>query len=226
MSQADTTPRASVFPLFAVPIMQCMVPGAEQLNRDLVSLVLRLEAEGERHRDTTHRDTQHGIFESNFQFHRRPEPEAALLFRHINSALAGFIRGLNNYSEAQMARIAVDMHAWFHVTRNGGFQGTHNHPNASWSAIYCVDPGDASSPMSGAVRFHDPRGSANMYRDPANTNLQTPYQIGPWQLTHKPGQLLIFPSYITHEIFPYMGVRPRIVIALNAWFRWNETPPR
>ena len=47
---------------------------------------------------------------------------------------------------------------WFHVTRRGGFFGLHNHPMASWSGVYCVEPGrhDADKPDSGMLTFLNP----------------------------------------------------------------------
>lgn len=212
--------QATVHPLYAVPLLQGIIPDAQALNRDLAELFLRREAEGERWRNKETYDTQHGIFESDFTLHEWPEPCVQHLFTAIRSTLMTFIQGINAYSDEQMANMQLDMHSWFHITRKGGFQGTHIHPNASWSAIYCVDQGD-DDPNSGAVRFHDPRQSFDMWRDPANDNLQVPYRISHWQLKHRPGQLIGFPSYLPHEVFPYMGERPRIIIALNAWSRWR-----
>lgn len=200
------------------------MPECERINKELADLFISLEAQGDRHRDTTPRDTQNGLFESNFYLHQRTEPAVKSLFAFIDQALYTFIQGLNQYSDVQMANMSMQMHSWFHITRTHGFQGTHDHPNASWSAIYCVDPGDTGPRYSGTVRFHDPRTAASMYRDPANTNMQIPYRLGGWQLTHKPGQLLAFPSYLMHEVFPYVGQRPRIIVALNAWYRWESTP--
>lgn len=216
--------QATVHPLYAVPMLQCHLSDAARTNDALKSLFLELEAQGDRHRDPVRRDTQHGVFESNFHLHRRPEPPVHRLFEFIRATLSTFIRDINQFSAEQMANIELDMHSWFHVTRKGGFQCAHNHPNASWSAIYCVDPGDAASSESGAVRFHDPRTGSDMYRDPANETMQIPYRLGSWQLNHKPGQMLVFPSYLVHEVFPYTGDRPRIVVALNAWCRWKSAP--
>lgn len=211
--------KASIHPLYAVPLMESHMPGSARVNDELARLFIKLEAEGDLHRDPTPRDTQNGLFESNFYLHRRTEPAVRELFGFIDMTLYTLIQGLNGYSDAQMSDIELDMHSWFHITHRHGFQGLHDHPNASWSAIYCVDPGDEGPKYSGAVRFHDPRAAASMYRDPANENMQVPYRLGSWQLNHKPGQLLAFPSYLTHEIFPYVGERPRIIVALNAWCR-------
>lgn len=223
MTQSNEV-QATVHPLYAVPLLQAQLPDAPALNAALAALFLALEAEGDRHRDTQTRDTQYRIFESNFYLHRRPEAPVRTLFSHIDALVGSFIRGISGFDDAQMDNIEPEMHSWFHITRRGGFQSTHNHPNASWSAVYCVDPGDSDEPQSGAMRFQDPRVGSNMYRDPANEHLQTPYQLGPWQLTHKAGQLIAFPSYLMHEVFPYTGERPRIIVALNAWCRW-KTPP-
>jgi len=216
--------QAQVFPLYAVPMLQSQIGDASRLNAELSSLFLRLESQGDTHRDPIRRDTQYGIFESNFFLHQRTDPVLLELFGFLRASLLTFIQGMSQYSDTEMTNIELDMHSWFHVTRNGGFQSLHNHPNASWSAIYCVDPGDASSPESGAVRFHDPRTGCDMYRDPSTERMQSPYRIGPWQLIHKPGQMIAFPSYLLHEVFSYTGTRPRIVVALNAWCRWKNVP--
>ena len=216
---------AKIHPLYAVPLLESHLPDAERLNAELTRLFLAWEAEGDRHRDPAKRDTQHGLFESNFYLHKRPEPAVRELFASVDQILRTLVQGINAYDDAQMANIEFDMHSWFHVTRTHGFQGSHDHPNASWSAIYCVDPGDPGPKYSGTVRFHDPRIAASMYRDPGNANMQLPYRLGGWELRHKPGQLIAFPSYLVHEIFPYVGERPRIIMALNAWTRWKSPPP-
>lgn len=215
---------ATVNPLFSVPMMHCQIPGHLALNKALAGLFLELEFKGDEHRDTELRDTQVGIFESNFYLHRRQEPCVTQLFGHIRQTLFSLIQGINSYTPEEMANIHLDMHSWFHVTRGGGFQSLHRHPNASWSAIYCVDPGDSNEEQSGIVRFHDPKSDSLMYMDPAIARLQMPYRLGAFKLAHKAGQMVVFPSYLPHEVFPYTGNRPRIIVALNAWAQWRKLP--
>ncbi len=94
----------------------------------------------------------------------------------------------------------------------------HNHPNASWSGIFCVDPGEpAEDAREGKVRIYDPRANANMYMDPGCENLKNPYNFGSMEIQHEVGKLWIFPSYLMHEIFPYYGDKPRVVVAFNSW---------
>ena len=218
MSQNDDI-RAVVHPLYAVPLLESHMPDAGPLNEALRQRFLAMEAQGDVHRDPVRRDTQYGLFESNFGLHTRPEPEIRRLCGFIDATLRQFIVNMSGFDARQASALQIEYHTWFHITRKGGYQGVHNHPNAAWSGIYCVDPGDPGDPgsNSGAVRFHDPRTGSDMYRDPTNDHMQIPYRLGSWQLTHSPGKMLIFPSYLLHEIFPYTGSRPRIVVAFNAW---------
>ena len=34
-------------------------------------------------------------------------------------------------------------HTWYHISRYAGSFVAHNHPLASWSAVYCVRAGEA-----------------------------------------------------------------------------------
>jgi predicted 2-oxoglutarate/Fe(II)-dependent dioxygenase YbiX len=56
-----------------------------------------------------------------------------------------------------------------------------------------------------------------MHLDGGNEFLRTPFQSEAIEVTHVPGQLVLFPSWLSHEVRPYFGQRPRIVIAFNAW---------
>jgi hypothetical protein len=91
---------------------------------------------------------------------------------------------------------------------------------ASWSAVYCVRPGEPSAahPDSGVLRFLDVRGGADAWRDPGNALLAAPWGIGPRGLRLVAGQLVIFPSYVVHEVTPFEGPDTRITVATNCWF--------
>ena len=106
--------RASIHPLYAVPLLQSHLPDAGPVNAELARLFLALEAEGDRHRDPMARDTQSGLFESNFFLHARPEPAVRTLFGFINQALHSLIKGLNGYDDAQIIEIVqhVALNTW------------------------------------------------------------------------------------------------------------------
>jgi hypothetical protein len=41
----------------------------------------------------------------------------------------------------------------------------------------------------------------------------------------EPGQLVLFPSYILHDVKPFEGDGERITIAFNCWFKLKDEPP-
>jgi len=208
--------------LFSVPLVEFRMDDHEGLCEQLTTLFLQKAEEDDGVRNEIRRDTQHGeLFESKFDlFHWQDEPVKELA-KFCHRALASTIFELSDYSEDEFSKLVFDYHAWFHVTKNGGFQALHHHQNASWSGIFCVDPGDSPQefPYSGAVRFYDARGFADQYRDAGNNRLKLPVSFGGYQIDPEAGRLLIFPSYLDHQVFPYMGQRERIVVAFNCMVR-------
>lgn len=215
----------TITPYFSVPFAEVKMDGFEALRPELTTVLLGRE--NDRHRSRIQRDTQHGLFESRFDLHTWPEPAVQRAFGFIHHALAMTVQQLSGFPPAEYDKLVFDYHSWFHVTRNGGHQGVHNHPMASWSGIFCVDPGDspADKPESGCVRFIDPRAAAGMYMDSGNDHLRGQFELAGLQIHHEPGKLVMFPSYLLHEVFPYWGTRPRIVIAFNAWIKGADTTP-
>ena len=72
---------------------------------------------------------------------------------------------------------------------------------------------DADQPESGKLSFLNPM--AQMYFDSGNSQLQFPYQTGSYALNLKPGQLVLFPSWVPHQVMPFYGEGERITVAFN-----------
>ncbi len=210
-----------ITPLFSVPFATITLPGAQPLCAQLAELFIAREADGARYRNRIERDAQQGVFESRFDLHTWPDAPVQQLFGFLHTALAATVQQLSNFTPQAYSQLTFDYHSWFHITRAGGHQGVHNHPMASWSGIFCVDPGDspADRPDSGSVRFLDTRVGAEMYIDAGNEHLRGQFRQGGYRYSHAPGRLVMFPSYVYHEVFPYWGTRPRVVVAFNAWIR-------
>jgi hypothetical protein len=91
---------------------------------------------------------------------------------------------------------------------------------ASWSAVYCVRAGEAvpARPESGVLRLFDPRQGVSAFRDPANSSLKPAFAHHPVEIRLAEGQLIVFPSYLYHEVTPFYGNDLRITVATNCWF--------
>ena len=64
----------------------------------------------------------------------------------------------------------------------------------------------------------DTRQGADAYTDPANAPLHRAYALGPLEIRLTPGQMVMFPSYVFHEVAPFYGRDTRITVATNCWF--------
>ena len=208
--------------LWSTPLLRTSTETVDLANQ-LRDVILDCENEGFRKKNSPQRSHEN-VFESEFDFlswQRQPIPQ----FREMMVGYLGnFLKLVNEINDADLKSLNFDNHCWFHIYRNGGYFQTHNHPNASWSVIYCVDPGDESpenESMAGHIMFTDPR-HVNAYLDPANNGMRRDMSFNAIRLRLKPAELLIFPSYLYHTVEPYVGKRPRISIAANFWFGHNQ----
>ena len=64
-----------------------------------------------------------------------------------------------------------------------------------------------------------------MYLDMALANMKPPYAMSPRMLRLEPGQLVIFPSWMLHEVLPFDGEGERITVAFNARFMLDGAQP-
>jgi uncharacterized protein (TIGR02466 family) len=212
---------ATIHPCFAVPLATLALPGAERLNPRLRERLLAWEKDEGVRTSVPTGVPKHGVYESDFSLFYRDDPLIGELAQFCLNALGDLVMRLNRYSAAEMANLRFYHHSWFHVTRHGGYTGGHNHPMASWSGVYCVTPGEAVPEQadSGVLRLLDVRSNHAMYQDPGNAHLISPYGAGSLPLKLGPGQLVLFPSYLQHEVDPYWGRTERITVAFNAWAR-------
>ncbi|NGY06978.1 putative 2OG-Fe(II) oxygenase [Solimonas terrae] len=218
---------ARINPMFAVPSLLIDHPDHGELNRALRQLFLAREGQEHYGNPGATMKINPGLFESTFRLFDWSEPCIARLRDFCWSTLYGLIGELNGYDTEVLRRLHINADAWFHVTRKGGYFGIHNHPMASWSGVYCVDDGGDSEahPESGMLNFQHPNPMSAMYLDMAAANLRPPYSTAGRMFRLRPGQLIIFPSWLLHQVMPFHGPGERITVAFNAWFRLEGAMP-
>lgn len=196
-----------------------MLAPCERLNRELEALFLARETDEFRNPTPSH-IPQAETFESRFNLFRWPERCVQELRTFVLNSLSRMVLETTSLRPEDLSRLTLHNHTWFHISRYAGSFIAHNHPMASWSAVYCVRAGEAAPghPDSGVLRFFDPRRGANAYADPATSGLHLPYAVKPLEIRFRPGQLIMFPSYVFHEVAPFYGRDRRITVATNCWF--------
>jgi len=211
--------------MFAVPFAFSRLQDHALLNPRLRRYILQQEgrgAEAANPRPLTQRNA--AVFESHFNLFRDNEPAVQELKAFCWDQLLAFIGRLNGYDLATLERLQIFNDCWFHVTRRGGFFALHNHPNASWSGVYCVDPGhhDTERKSSGALSFVNPMIMCAMHMDAAVAKMPLPYGYQIANLRLEAGQLVLFPSWVLHDVKPFEGEGERITVAFNCWFTLPE----
>lgn len=211
---------AHLVTMFAVPFGMGRHPDHSRLNTQLRRLILRMESTGAAANPRPLTTRNAATFESHFDFFRTPDPAVQELKAFCWDQLIGVVGRLNGYDLPTSQRLQIFNDCWFHVSRRGGFFGVHNHPNASWSGVYCVDPGqhDPDKPESGLLSFINPTTPSAMHMDAGIANIRLPYGHQGPRLRLEPGQLVLFPSWVLHEVTPFEGEGERITVAFNCWF--------
>lgn len=109
--------------------------------------------------------------------------------------------------------------AWANVNGPGDGNVCHYHPGAFWSGAYYVDDGGcASDPdLGGEFEMLDPRGAGpGMHAPSLKFAGDDGQSVGSAEsVLPRPGLLLMFPSWLFHQVRPYRGTDLRISIAFN-----------
>ena len=93
--------------------------------------------------------------------------------------------------------------------------------------VYCVCGGRRRAQDSGLLTFVS-RTWPTSVRGHTIQRLKPPFRIGNLPIRLKPGQLVLFPSWLLHEVTsfePAEGEGLRITVAFNARFRMEGVPP-
>jgi len=202
--------QAQVRNLFPTPVAILAVPDAGRINDALESRILAREAEvaGVHH-------SNWGGWQSPHDFPDWCGPEGAVVLELAQ----GLARSLTSDRQGRPLDIRWRMNAWANVNRRGQGNEFHTHPGAYWSATYYVrDGGTSDDPDAGGeFEIQDPRGVAPAMLAPGLAFRTAGGQsVGAGEtIVPRAGNLVMFPSWLSHGVRPYRGGQVRISIALN-----------
>jgi len=190
--------------LFSSPLSGFEVPDAAELNRGLISA-----SNERRSAEAGMRVTNQYGWHSDRDLFSRPEPAYRTLCSHITGALIYTAQTtLNGFS---LETHDIQGQGWVNINGKGGFNTPHDHGSFHWSGCYYASIPETAEERSGNIEFLDPRGCVGF--NPAEVSLifAPKFQVAP-----KAGQMLIFPSYLRHWVYPNQEDADRISIAFNA----------
>lgn len=139
-----------------------------------------------------------------------------------SATFAALERALDAHVAAYVRRLRLDLtgrslamtDCWVNVMPRGTAHGLHVHPLSTISGTYYVRT-PAGSP---GLKFEDPRLERFMAAPPRST--RAPPEERPWLvLPARAGALILFESWLRHEVAPHTARTPRVSISFNYnWF--------
>lgn len=192
--------------LFATPLLRFRVPDHSGLDAALI-------AEGERLRAISEgvRKSNRGGWHSEGNLFASKVPCIAALRALAEASVIEATRKVT--SKVDPATLEMKLFAWMNVNPPGGFNAPHTHPGAHWSGVYYVSQPKVDQGTSGMIEFLDPRSDLPNWRLFKARSFRPKRKIRP-----ETGEIVLFPSYLVHWVYPNETEDARVTIAFNATF--------
>ena len=196
----QTAPAAQVTPLFVTPLIDRMLSIATPAFLSAMREHVLAMEKSDRGRNVSN----FGGWHSSGDFFDQQAEIVQLLATEVLKLAAemSYLQIRGSFPDC-VADVSFFGGSWANISRNGDYNKPHNHPGPIWSGVFYVSLGqrDPEPPDNGWIEFIDPRGS-NIFGKKV--------RIDP-----KPGQVLLFPSWLHHYVNPFRGKGERISIAFN-----------
>ncbi|HEY5302216.1 MAG TPA: 2OG-Fe(II) oxygenase family protein [Acetobacteraceae bacterium] len=196
--------------LFATPVAAIELPGAEARDRELAAAILRRRAQ-----TPSVQASNAGGWHSDRDIMVWGGERVAEVLAAARSAATQ----LTADRDGRPVQPDWKLLAWANVNGPGDSNICHYHPGSFWSGTYYVDDGGcATDPaLGGEFEMLDPRGPGPaMYAPTLKFAGEDGASVGSAEtIRPKPGLLVLFPSWLFHQVRPYRGTGLRISIAFN-----------
>ena len=196
--------RTDMVSAFATQFYVFQIDDSERLNEALRSLILTKERE----EPGVRRSNVGGWHSDDVLFSWDDRAVEAL-----RQAALGAVQTVVPLMIGGSCDFQVNLAGWANVSRYGAYNKRHTHPGSQISAVYYVESGSPPNeevPESGTFEFIDPRPHAEMSALPGEA-IGRPVTVQPLN-----GRMILFPSWLYHQVNPYLGEDERISISFNA----------
>ena len=193
--------------LFYTPLIRFRLNNHEELNKEILIEYQRLRADssGLTKSNIGGWHSKGNLFDSDVRCIRELRDAA-------RESVYDVTRKVTKKVDPESLRLR--MFAWMNANSLGSYNAPHTHPMAHWSGVYYVSLPKTESKYSGMVEFHDPRTDLPNWRILGGRAFARKRQVRP-----NAGELIIFPSYLLHWVYPNESDGERVSIAFNATFR-------
>lgn len=192
--------------LFGTPLSRFLVADYQVLNAELLAEAARLRAES----DGVQKSNKGG-WHSDLDFLDRDTACIQRLRAAAIEAVKEVTRRVT--TKVDPDDLTLKISGWMNANPRGAFNAPHTHPGAHWSGVYYVAQPSVDTGNSGMIEFLDPRSDLPNWRILRAKPFRPKRKIRP-----QAGEIVLFPSYLTHWVYPNEAEEERVTIAFNATF--------
>ncbi|NJM30037.1 MAG: hypothetical protein HC855_07965 [Rhizobiales bacterium] len=191
--------------LFPSLVWYADISGSAKINKKLIADIAALRASSK----SVKKSNELG-WHSPTNMHKRGE------FKPLCDVIDGMAGTIKDSMKVGSDRRLIIETFWVNVNPKHAYNALHDHPNSAISGVYYVQVDD----KSGQLRFRDPRGAKRMDPWPVASGQKS--DMRHWdRVNYKPvaGRLIMFPSWLEHDVEPNLSDNERISISFNMVFR-------
>jgi uncharacterized protein (TIGR02466 family) len=121
------------------------------------------------------------------------------------------------HKELQLINSSVQVidNMWANINSPGSYNLLHLHPASCFSGVYYIKGNE----KSGSIRFRNPNLPIEYVLGPKYIQEYNGFNSASWKIFPEPGKLLIFPSWLLHDVSPNQDDTDRFSISFNSVMR-------
>jgi len=191
---------------FGTPFVRFKVKEHEKLSAALIAAghEMREKSEGVKKSNRGGWHSEGNLFMEDYDCIRA-------LRQIAGDAVVGCTKGLNGKTD--VATLNLRLNAWMNINYAGAYNAPHTHPGAHWSGVYYVKQPPVEEGNSGMIEFLSPLTDLPNWRLLGIDAFRPKRKLRP-----NAGEIVLFPSYLVHWVYPNETDEERITIAFNATF--------
>jgi uncharacterized protein (TIGR02466 family) len=105
--------------------------------------------------------------------------------------------------------------SWITVSNPGDSHHNHNHPNSIISGILYLQTDD----QTGKISFQHESALKKQFCFSYNIKKYNMFNSDRWSYTPMVGEVLLFPSWVNHQVEVNLSSRPRIILGFNSFVK-------
>jgi len=193
--------------LFSTPVLRYRVADPKPLNAALLEQAnrMRLVSAGASKSNRGGWHSEGNIFDHD----AAPMAQLRLLVLKALEDANGAIG-----AKADFSLLRLKLSGWMNANPKGAFNAPHSHPGAHWSGVYYVAQPEVEEGTSGMIEFLDARSDLPNWRILEAAPFRVKKKLRP-----QSGELILFPSYLVHWVYPNEADDERFSVAFNATYK-------